>query len=237
MKKVFILISMMISLLADIFTQKELTIKSINDEIIKVKEANLIVGNSGIVVHHYDKSHSSILANIVVVSSDDSGSVLSYHSFDNFHQDSLPKTTLKISKDDKVILNHLHNNAIIIAPNADMLKLIQDKYKDRLMIIHSDQLGSYLAVEQLPQPTKDDFMKFCNDRAIGIIFFVLKEKVYILDSKTFAVLQSYNHNQNISKFNKPFYTRVEEIKSAPLSTTKPIKDYQEYYKTLITQKN
>ena len=96
MKKVFILISMVISLLADIFTQKELTIKSINDETIKVKEANLIVGNSGIVVHHYDKSHSSILANIVVVSSDDSGSVLSYHSFDNFHQDSLPKTTLKI---------------------------------------------------------------------------------------------------------------------------------------------
>jgi hypothetical protein len=225
---------MIISLNADMFKEQKINIKSIDDDKIIVSKANLKVGSSGIIIHNYDNNHHTILANVIVLKSDDKSSILEFEDFNSYNQDSIPKTNLKVTKEDKVILNYLYNSAIVIAPNSELLQSVQNKYKDNIMFIHSDQFGAYLAVEHTPKPEIDDFKKFCNDRAIGLIFFVLKENVHIVDAKSFKTIKSYKHNQTITKTAVPFYTRVEDIKESALDfLSSPIKDYMKYYSELL----
>ena len=236
MKILLSLLLMIITLNADMFKEQKLNIKSINDDKITVSKANLMVGTSGIILHNYDNNHHSILANVRVVKSDAQGSTLVFDKFDSFNQDSIPNTNLEVTKEDKVILNYLYNTAIVISPNSELLQSVQNKYKDKIMFIHSDQFGAYLAIEHIPDPDKDDFKKFCNNRAIGLIFIVLKEKVHIIDAKSFVTLKTYKHNQTITKMTVPFYTRVEDIKESALDfLSSSIKDYMKYYSELIEE--
>ena len=211
-------------------------IENIQDNKSTINVGNLIVGQSGIVVHIYDNDKRLIVSNAKVISSNSNTSVVEFFKFDDLKQDALPTSKREIEIGDVLVLNYMYNSSLLITPTQDSFQSVRDNFKLN-NFIHSDIFAAKLKVNNKPYPTKEDFQKFAIEQNLGTIFFTLDNKVYIVDTKTFAILESYTFTYENSEIKMPFYTRVEEIEESILDfsffSDKKELSYDEYYKRIL----
>ena len=199
------------------FKTIKVKLHNIKNNKVKINIANLKIGQSGIVEHTYKNNQSLIVANAYVVESNNSHSILSLHPFLNIKQNALPTSNKKPINGDTLILNYLYKASLIIAPNQDAFTSARAKYKKN-NFLHSDLFAAQLKYNMEPLPSKKTIIDFTSSQNIGTLFVIIKEKVYILDTKTFSIIGtdfiSYNF---IDEQEMPFYTRILNIKKSNLS--------------------
>jgi hypothetical protein len=211
-------------------------IENIDDNKSTINIGNLIVGQTGIIVHIYDNDKRLIVSNAKVISSNNSSSVVEFFKFDDLKQDALPTTKRMVEKGDVLVLNYMYNSSLLITPTQDTFQAVRNNFKLN-NFIHSDILAAKLKINSIPFPTKEDFQEFAIEQNLGTIFFVLDNKVYVLDTKTFTILDSYSIAYENSDSAMPFYTRVEEIESSLLDfsffSDREELSYNEYYRRIL----
>lgn len=195
------------------------------DDTATIRIGNLKVGQSAVIQHNYENKKSLLVANAYVISSNESNSTLKLAPFLDLKQNALPTSSRKAENGDIVILNYLYDASLIIAPSQDAFTVVRNKFRDN-NFLHSDLFGAYLKYEGEPLPSKQIIQEYAISQNIGTIFFVIKGRVYVVDSKTFAILDtdtiSYNY---IEDEQMPFYTRVENIEKNLL---KKVTDYENW---------
>lgn len=225
------------------YSKKNFSIKPIGTKIENIVDnkstiniGNLIVGQSGIAVHIYDNDKRMIVSNAKVISSNNTNTVVEFFKFDDLKQDALPTTKRNVEKGDVLILNYMYNSSLLITPNQDTFQSVRNNFKLN-NFIHSDILAAKLKVNNQPYPTKEDFQTFAIEQNLGTIFFVVDNRIYIVDTKTFTILESYSIAYEKNEIKMPFYTRVEEIESSLFDfsffSDKKSLSYDEYYKRIL----
>ena len=214
-----------------------LKIDNINDNKSKINIGNLIVGQSGVVVHIYNDTKRMIISNAKVISSNQNESVIEYFKFDDLKQEAIPTSKRNVSVNDILVLNYMYPASLLIAPTQDTFQIVRTNFKYN-NFIHSDVFASKLKNDSQPYPTKEDIQRFAIEQNLGTIFVVVDNKVNVLDTKTFKVLTTFPINYKNEEASMPFYTRVEKIEESPLSWSIPFlsdKDlsYNEYYKKVL----
>lgn len=187
-------------------------ITNLNSNKSTIDIGNLIVGQTGIVVHIYNNDKRSIVANAKVISSNANSSVVEFFGFDDLKQDALPITNRGVSINDVLVLNYMYNSSLLIAPNFDAFQAVRNEFKEN-NFIHSDIFAAKLKYNNKPYPAKEDIQQFAIEQNLGTIFFVLDGKIFVVDSKTFQILDSYRFSFDQKEQQIPFYTRVEDIES------------------------
>ena len=194
---------------------------------------NLSIGQSGIVVHKYKDNNFDILSSGYIIDSNSTHSTIKLDSFDDLKQDALPISNLKTKAKDIFVLNFLYRNATIIAPNHDAFIKVRDSFS-KVNFIHPDIFASYLKLENAPAPSKNDMMIFAKKNNIGIFYFYIQNKIYMVDMRTFKVIDNYELKANDEADISPFYTRIEGIKRSLFDFgAKKVENYSLYYKKLL----
>lgn len=181
-----------------------------NQSVINVP--NLIVGQSGVVIHRYGNNKNIITGIAKVISSNNTNSVVTFTEFDGLKQEAIPNTNRKVEKGDVLALNYLYTNAMIIAPSQDVFQVVRKKFSD-FTFEHTDMFGSYLKFNNTAKPTILDIQEYAKSKDLGTIFIVVDQKVNILDTRTLNILDSYYITYDDTDAQMPFYTRVTGISS------------------------
>lgn len=218
------------------FAPKATKISNIKDNKSLIELSNLKIGQTGIVVHLYDDEKKIIVANAKVIKSDDKSSTVEFFDFEDLKQDAIPTTKRKVQNGDILIMNYMYDKALLIAPNFSSYKSIIDAYPQS-HFIHPDIFAASLKFENKPFPKKEDFQKFAIEQNLGTIFFLLANKLFILDSKSFATLKVQDFAYTSQEEQMPFFTRIEDIKSGLFDFSGFFSDkkisYEEYYKNIL----
>ncbi|BAK74221.1 plasminogen-binding N-terminal domain-containing protein [Arcobacter sp. L] len=211
-------------------------ITNLQDNKSTINIGNLIVGQTGIVVHIYDNDKRQIISNAKVISSNANSSVVEFFSFDDLLQEALPTSNRQVSINDVLVLNYMYNSSLLIAPSLDSFQAVRSNFKSN-NFIHSDIFAAKLKVENKPFPTKEDIQNFAISQNLGTIFFVLDNKVFIVDTKTFTILATYAFAYENGEKQMPFYTRVEEIEGSIFDfsffSSNESLTYDEYYEKVL----
>ncbi len=211
-------------------------ITNIEENKSKIDVGNLIVGQTGIVVHIYDDSRKMIVSNAKVIESNATGSTVEFFNFDDLKQDAIPTTKREVSKGDILVLNYMYPASLLITPTEDSFNAVRENFQYN-NFIHSDIFAAKLKIGNHPYPTKEDIQKFAVEQNLGTIFMVLEKNVYVLDTKTFAVLAKYPITYDDKQLSMPFYTRVEDIEDSIFAfrwfTSKEDLTYNKYYKKVL----
>lgn len=191
-------------------------LSNVSEEEATIASGNLRIGQSGIIEHTYENGKRLIVANAYVTKSDSNSSIVKIVPFLDLKQNAIPTSNRKPVDGDTIIMNYLYNASLVIAPSQDAFTSTRKKYKEN-NFLHSDLFAVKLKSDSQPLPSKQTIQDFAISQNIGTLFFVIKNYVYIVDTKTFAVLSkesiSYNY---IDDKKMPFYTRVEKIEKSPL---------------------
>lgn len=211
-------------------------ISNIENNKSNIEVGNLIIGQTGIIVHIYDNDKRAIVSNAKVISSNADSSVIEFFPFDDLKQDALPTSNRTVEVHDVLVLNYMYNSSLLITPNYDTFQAVRSEFKEN-NFIHSDIFAAKLKYKNKPYPTKEDIQEFAIEQNLGTVFFVLDNKIFIVDAKTFKVLTAYNFSYNEKEQQIPFYTRVEDIESSILEFNFFLGGgnltYNEYYKQVL----
>ena len=225
---------------------KEFSIKPTGLKLGKIEDnksvipmGNLIIGQTGIVIHIFDNDKRLIVSNAKVISSDSNSSVVEFFAFNDLKQDAVPTSNRVPVTNDILILNYMYNSSLLITPTLDAFQSVRDNFKLN-NFVHSDIFAAKLKVDHNPYPTKEDIQKFAIEQNLGTIFMVIENKVFVIDAKTFTILASYAINYENATATMPFYTRVEEIEESIFnlsyfdffSGNKNL-SYNDYYKRIL----
>jgi len=227
-------------------SNKEFSIKPMGLKLGKIEDnksvipmGNLIIGQTGIVIHIFDNDKRLIVSNAKVISSDSNSSVVEFFEFNDLKQDAIPTSNRVAVTNDILILNYMYNSSLLITPTLDAFQNVRDNFKLN-NFIHSDIFAAKLKVDNNPYPTKEDIQKFAIEQNLGTIFMVIENKVFVIDSKTFTILASYAINYENKESIMPFYTRVEEIEESIFNLSffdffsgKKSLTYNDYYKMVL----
>ncbi|MFY9075982.1 plasminogen-binding N-terminal domain-containing protein [Malaciobacter mytili] len=180
-----------------------------------INKPNLRIGQSGIVVQRYENGKKIIVSNAYVTSSNGTYSKVKLIPFTDLKQEAIP-TSNKTAKDgDILILNYMYNKSLLITPSQDAFQVARAKF-GKNTFLHSDIFAAKLKTIREPLPSKGTIQQFAIDQNLGTIFFIIENKAYVVDAKTFAILDTYTLAYNYLDTEKmPFYTRVEDIEKAP----------------------
>lgn len=192
------------------FKIKYLKLSDVSDTNASINIGNLKIGQSGIVTHNYKNGKSLIVSNATVIESNENSSKLQLAKFDDLHQSALPTSNRKAQNGDTFILNYLYNASILIAPNIESFKKVRNVFIKH-NFLHSDILATYLKYIREAVPTKEILQNFTKSQNIGTIFIALEGKVYIVDAKSFTVIDSYSLSFNYINQQMPFYTRIDSL--------------------------
>ena len=214
-------------------------VENIENNKSNINVGNLTIGQTGIVVHIFNNDKKLIVSNAKVISSDSNGSVVEFFKFDDLKQEAIPTTKKTVQQGDVLVLNYMYNSSLLITPNIESFQTVRDNFKLN-NFIHSDIFAAKLKVDHNPYPTKEIIQKFAIEQNLGTIFMVLENKVFIIDTKTFTILESYAISYENTKNMMPFYTRIEEIEDSIFnlsffdffSETKNL-SYNDYYKRIL----
>ena len=233
MKKVIFFMAVITSLIADITPNLKTIILKSENYSATVKDIDAPIGSSGIVIHYFDKIHSTIVARAELIDKNK----IEFKVFDALKQKALPTPNILPKAGDKVILNYLYNRGLIIAPNYKTYKNII-KNHNKIEWLHPDLFAAQLSKEKNPAPTKENFKNFCNRYAVGIIYMAISNKGYFVDCYSFKRVYEEPLNMDYSETRLPFYSRVKEIESSWFNFygDNEVKDYTNYYMNLMESK-
>ena len=221
--------------------QENLEIYDVKGDTAKIKKTKLKIGQSGIIRHTYKNNHSIILANASVIKSFDEYSLIKFTPFTQLEQKALPNVSTSVKNKDIFILNFLYSSSLLVTPNQDAFVKTRDMFPSH-NFIHSDILASYLKLENSPYPSRKQIKEYSKKVSIGTIFYVIENKVFIIDTKTFKIISTEEIKYNKNKVQLPFYTRIEKIKKGNFdfssteyidSELSDIEKYNKYYKNFI----
>lgn len=184
-----------------------------------INVGNLIVGQSGMVMHIFDNDKKLIVANAQVIQSNANSSVIKFTKFDDIKQDAIPTSKRTPQKGDILVLNYLYTSSLLIAPNQETFQIVRSNFKYN-NFLHSDLFAASLKYDEQPLPTKKDIKDFAVNQNLGTIFVVVDNKVNVFDSKSLKLLTTYNIDYDTYDSQFPFYTRVDEIKEGTFSFIK-----------------
>ncbi len=239
MKKIYGLISIIFIFLGinlsanSLFKEHKAKIISINTNTAIVKSfPDVQIGSSGVVVHNFDKNHSSIVAKIIVINKNNTTITVKFVPFKDLEQSVLPVPKILPQVGDEVILNYLYNYALPITPNYQTYKKVINTHQD-IQWLHPDLFAAKLFTENNPTPTKQDFQKMCKNYNFSLLYFAIDNTGYFVDCNSFKVIGE-EAMPTKGKAMIPFFTRIKNIKTSWYSFNKStISNYDTYYKNLI----
>ena len=223
--------------------KKQLSFKAMGVKLDKIENnqttidiGNLIIGQSGVVIHIYDNDKRMIIANAEVVSSNATSSLIKFSKFNDLKQDAMPTSNRKVATNDILVLNYLYTTSLLIAPDLDTFQTVRSNFKYNTFL-HSDIFASKLKAMEKASLTKEIIQDYAISQNLGTIFIVANKNIYVIDTKTFKILTNYGINYAEDKSQLPFYTRVENIDDSILdmnffSSVEDL-DYETYYKKLL----
>ncbi len=216
-----------------LFKMHKTKIISVSGNTALVKSfSDVKIGSSGVVVHYFNKNHSSIVAKIIVVKKLEKTIKIRFVPFNDLKQPVLPIPKILPQEGDVVILNYMYNHALAITPNYQTYKNIENKYSD-INWLHSDLFAAKLFADSNPTPNKQAFQKMCKDYSFSLLYFAIGNNGYFVDCNSFKTLYKESI-ENSGKTMLPFYSRVKNIKASWLSFGKSkIDNYNKYYKNLL----
>lgn len=208
---------------------------SANNDII-ITDIGGIKNHSGIVVKDIDSEHSTIIAKVIALDSNASASTLAVLPYDELIQESLPTAIIKPKVGNRVVMNHMYDRGVIIAPNYPTYQNVKNRYSD-ITWYHPDLLSVELAKQSNPAPKKEDFYNFCKEYTLGVLFFALKDRGVFVDCLSFKVIEEVDGlTQEETQMNLPFYSRISsDIESSFFNpfATKSIQNFNSYYTNLL----
>ena len=204
-----------------------------------INVGNLIVGQTGVVVHIFDNDKKLIVSNAKVISSNSNSSVVEFFKFEDLKQNAVPTSKREVVNNDMLILNYMYNSSLLITPTLDAFQTVRDNFKLN-NFVHSDIFAARLKVDHNPYPTKEDIQNFAIEQNLGTIFMVIENRVYVIDTKTFTILANYSVSYEKNGSTMPFYTRIENIEETIFSWSyfdffsgKGSMSYNDYYKRIL----
>lgn len=204
-------------------------LENVTEDTATINIGNLRVGQSAVIQHNYPNKRTLIVANAYVIESNNTSSKLELEPYLDLKQNALPTSNRKPQNGDIAIVNYLYDTSLIIAPSQDAFSATREKYRDN-NFLHADLFGAKLKYEGEPLPSKETIQEFAIAQNIGTLFFIIKNKVYIVDTKTFAILDTDTISYNfVEDTNMPFYTRVDKIEKNGLQTAL---DYENWFSFL-----
>jgi len=211
-------------------------IENINNNKTIINVGNLIIGQSGVVIHVYDNDKRLIVANAEVIESNQSTSVIKFSKFNDLVQNAIPTSNRIVEKNDILVLNYLYTASLLIAPNLDTFQTIRSNFKYN-NFLHSDIFAAKLKQDNMPYLTKKYIQEYAISQNLGTIFIVADQNLYVIDTKTLKILTSYKISYDTKKTEMPFYTRVADIETSNLdislfSNRKEL-PYDVYYKRML----
>lgn len=227
-------------------SNKEFSIKPLGIKIDNIANnkstinvGNLIVGQTGVVVHIFDNDKKLIVSNAKVISSNSTSSVVEFFKFEDLKQNAIPTSKREVVNNDMLILNYMYNSSLLITPTLDAFQTVRDNFKLN-NFVHSDIFAARLKVDHNPYPTKEDIQNFAIEQNLGTIFMVIENRVYVIDTKTFTILANYGVSYEKNGSTMPFYTRIENIEETIFSWSyfdffsgKGSMSYNDYYKRIL----
>jgi len=221
--------------MVELFAQKIVSVDG-DKATINIELTN--VGVSGYIVHKIDDKQSTIIKSVVVTDFDKNKSIatLKISDFKALKNDALPKAVWNVEKGDEVVLAFGYDRGLLIVPDEELYYKITKQVNVKW--IHPDLFATMLSFNGHPTPLKSDFQEFSKTMSVGLIFFFLDDKLYMVDAKSFKVLTVVDTPFKESKKEQlPFYTRVKDINSHWWSFfdagSEELKSYEPYYKKLI----
>lgn len=197
--------------------------------------SDIVVGSSGVVMHKFEGSQSSIIARAVVTQKSGGFAKVRFEVFDALAQKALPLPGILPKSGDEIILNYLYNRSLIVVPNKEIYAEVTNAFKD-ITFIHPDIVGSYLSYEYKPNPSRDDFRKMCNQSAAGLIFIAMNNEALFADCQSFEPLKRFQSGA-VKYYQLPFYTRVKDIDTVFWKWgSEQISDFDRHYKALLKEK-
>ncbi len=194
-------------------------IHNIKDDTAKINIGNLKIGQSAIIQHNYPNKRSLIVSNAYVEATNSLSSTLKFIPFLDIKQNAIPTSNRKPINGDIAILNYLYYTSLIIAPSQDAFLVTRNKYKKN-NFLHSDIFAAKLKSEKEPLPSRKTIQNFAISQNIGTLFFIIENKIYIVDSKTFKILDTDHISYDFTQEGQlPFYTRIEKIEKSALKST------------------
>jgi len=198
----------------------------------KINITNLNIGHTGVILKKID-DHTLIVKQAEIVESNNNGSVLKFLDVNVVHQEAIPTTKLLPQNGDQFILNHLYTTSLLIVPNNEAKNIVKKLFPSQ-NFLDEDFFASHLKVIQEPVPNKKTISKFATSQQIGTVFIVASNKLYILDSITFKVINTMPLNYEDTSTNKPFLTKITNIEQSLWNFgDKEIKNYNTYYTNLV----
>ncbi|MFV0480491.1 MAG: plasminogen-binding N-terminal domain-containing protein [Campylobacteraceae bacterium] len=194
------------------------------------------IGSSGIVIHRFSGTSSTIIAKATVLAKDGTKALLELTPYDVLEQNTFPKAELIPQNGDEVYLNYLYNRAIIVAPNYEKFRLITN-YFNLIDWVHPDIIAANLAKKYLPNPDHEKFKELCNLNLTGLVVFSIGDKGYFTDCNSFKILRtiSLQDDDKSEDVILPFYSRISENVKDSWFVWKGAKvsNYDLHYKALL----
>lgn len=233
-----IIIALLATLAVTQASSIKLTIESLqNSTAITQSHPQLQEGMSGFVIHKIDDTRSSIIANASVKNIDSNKATIEVSKYNGTLQESLPTIKIEPTIADEIIIASDYSRALAIAPNEDTYEAIT-KSLARLNFIHPDIYAAYLSSVGHPTPTREDFSEFCTSNSIGLLYIQSDNNLYTLDCKSLSLLQITPFASASSSAMTPFFSRVENIRSAWWGDgSSLLNSYEPYYKEQIKKYN
>jgi hypothetical protein len=210
------------------------TILEVNNQKAIVDLGDLKIGQSGIVVHQFENNKKIILNNAIVTNTNEKNSTISFLNEEVILQNAIPSSNLTPQKDDSFIVNHLYDTTLLVAPNFEVNKKVKTIFYN-LKYIETDTLAGFLKINNMPVPDLKIFQRFAKENNIGLILFIVKNNLHILDTLSLKILDSFPITYKDRSSSLPFYTNVEGIETGVFNffEEKTIKDYHKYYTKLL----
>jgi hypothetical protein len=215
------------------------TLQEVRDNEATVKIEWAEPGLSGVILRHFNKEHSSIIANALVTAFDEQKHTarLRYTPYDGLRQNALPKGLWKPQKGDEFIVAPDYSRALMIAPNAIVYDRITDAFKS-LNWIHPDRFAAHLSISGNPAPSAEEFTEFCTENNVGLLYIHLESSLFTLDCKSMSLLQISEAAIPSDDIKLPFYSRVETIREAFWGIgNDSVETYAPHYLKLIEASN
>ncbi len=208
-------------------------LQKVNDNTATINVGNLRVGQSAVIQHDFENGKKIIVANAYVTSSKESSSTLKLLPFLDLKQNAIPTSNRKAISGDIAIINYMYASSLVIAPSRDAFIATREKFQDN-NFLHADLFASKLKIIGEPLPSKKTIQDYAISQNLGTIFFVIDSIVYIVDTKTFTILQKDTISYNFVETTQiPFYTRVEKIEKNLFSSLTDFKGWLSFINSFL----
>lgn len=196
-------------------------------------------GVSGFIIRHFTDEHSMIIANTRVISYDKKRRIatLQTSEYTGLRQSSLPRGEWKPKAGDEAVLAFAYSRALLLAPTEEIYRTITAKVPS-VEWVHPDGFATYLSHQGHPTPIKEDIGGYCTLATAGLLYIYAKNALFTLDCQSLALLQITPADFPRETPTLPFYSRVEEIRSAWWGEgSGRLEAYDPFYLQLLVENN